>query len=78
MEERKTSGIPIVGFLVVEKTADEDGYIAPWIVTDNRGLVQASASGIFAARAIMKRTRAVSNIGSINVDSLALGPTSFF
>ena len=37
VEEQKTSGIPIVGFLVVEKTAGEDGYLAAWMVTDNRG-----------------------------------------
>lgn len=37
MEEQKPSGIPIVGFLVIEKTAAEDGYIAALMVTDNRG-----------------------------------------
>ena len=37
MEEQKATGIPIVGFLVVEKTAVGDGYIAALMVTDNRG-----------------------------------------
>jgi len=37
MDELASSGIPIVGFLVVEKTATGDGYIAALMVTDNRG-----------------------------------------
>jgi len=37
MEEQKTSGIPLTGFLVVEKTVAEDGYVAALMVTDNRG-----------------------------------------
>lgn len=35
-EEQATSG-PLLGFLVVEKTAKDDGYIAALMVTDNRG-----------------------------------------
>lgn len=37
MEEKKSTGIPIVGFLVVERTSSEDGYIAALMVTDSRG-----------------------------------------
>lgn len=37
VEEKKSAGILIVGFLVVEKTTTEDGYIAALMVTDNRG-----------------------------------------
>lgn len=37
----------------------------------SRGLVQASASGVIAARAIMKRICGASNIRSINADTKA-------
>ena len=39
MEEQKTSGIPLTGFLVVEKTVAEDGYVAALMVTINLALV---------------------------------------
>lgn len=37
MEQQKATQIPIVGFLLVDKTSAEDGYIAALMVTDNRG-----------------------------------------
>jgi hypothetical protein len=37
MEQQKATHIPIVGFLLVDKTSAEDGYIAALMVTDNRG-----------------------------------------
>ena len=37
MAEQQGTSSPLLGFLVVEKTAKDDGYIAALMVTDNRG-----------------------------------------
>ena len=37
MAEQRATGGPLLGFLVLEKTAKEDGFIAALMVTDNRG-----------------------------------------
>lgn len=37
MAEQRASSGPLLGFLVLEKTAKEDGFIAALMVTDNRG-----------------------------------------
>jgi hypothetical protein len=37
MDEKGATAGPLLGFLVVEKTANEDGFVSALMVTDNRG-----------------------------------------
>jgi len=37
MAEQRATASPLLGFLVVERTAKDDGFIAALMVTDNRG-----------------------------------------
>lgn len=37
MSEQRSAIGPLLGFLVFEKTTNQDGFIGAWMVTDNRG-----------------------------------------
>ncbi len=70
MEEKKSAGIPIVGFLVVEKTSSEDGYIAALMVTDNHGFRQSDKCRICELEARHARTMCVFEMKAIEAHEL--------